>query len=79
MAKKKNTTYKQKILLTNRNRMRNDRHLQKFSEKDVKAAVINLMNMLNDVKENMSTISRETEDMKIFKWVFWIKKIQNLK
>lgn len=79
MAKKKNTTYKQKILLTNRNRTRNDRHLQKFSEKDIKAAVINLMNMLNDVKENMSTISRETEDMKIFKWVFWIKKIQNLK
>lgn len=46
--RRKTQTINRKILPTNRNRTRNDRYLQKFSEK---AAVINLMNILHDVKE----------------------------
>ena len=47
--------------------------MMKFAEKDTKAAVINLKNILNDIKENMSMNCRETEDVKILKGKFQIK------
>lgn len=47
--------------------------MTKFAEKDTKAAVINLKNILNDIKENMSMNCRATEDVKILKGKFQIK------
>lgn len=47
----------------------------KFEEKDLKTAIVNMKNMLKDIKKDTNLIRRETEDKKVH---FAVSKIKIL-